>query len=174
MPRRIWNSSPTWPEYMTEGQKTLQKFVPTSGSCILVCQVSKWFRIAIIRVIFSCLYCRTIDISLIILLASQVNYLEVRTYFLQTKSLFNFSCCFLFLIDSITEYKKRNYFLSLLKVDHRHAMFLNSPFKSCYQSLLTGGFDYLECKPYCQRHDNQRWIYWRANGAEMFHNHNSV
>ena len=29
------------------------------------------------------------------------------------------------------------YFLSLLKVDHRHAMFLESPFKSCYQSLLT-------------------------------------
>ena len=61
---------------------------------------------------------------------------------------------FLFLIDSITEYNKRKYFLSLLKVDHRHAMFLNSPFKSCYQSLLTGGFDYLECNPYCQHPDN--------------------
>ena len=38
----------------------------------------RFFRIAIIRVIFSCSYCRTINISLIILLASQVNYLEVR------------------------------------------------------------------------------------------------
>ena len=28
-------------------------------------------------------------------------------------------------------------------------------------------FDYLECDSYCQHHDNQGWIYWRANG-EIF------
>ena len=32
----------------------------------------------------------------------------------------------------------------------------------------------MECDSYCQYHDNQGWIYWGANGAEMFHNHISV
>ena len=30
-------------------------------------------------------------------------------------------------------------------------------------------FDYLECDSYSQHHDKQGWIYWRVNGAGMFH-----
>ena len=35
-------------------------------------------------------------------------------------------------------------------------------------------FDFLEYDSYWQHYDNQGWVYWRANRAEMFHIHISV
>ena len=55
------------------------------------------------------------------------------TYFSKAKK-FVFSYCCLFLIDSISEYNKHFFFFI---VGGPLAMFLNSPIKSCYQSLFT-------------------------------------
>ena len=46
LPLRIWNSSRTWPSYVTEGSLwTLRKFVLTSGSCICMVRWAKIWRL---------------------------------------------------------------------------------------------------------------------------------
>ena len=46
LPLRIWNSSRTWPSYVTEGSLwTLRKLVLTSGSCICMVRGVKIWRL---------------------------------------------------------------------------------------------------------------------------------
>ena len=125
-----------------------------------------FFKMTIIRVIFSWLYCWTIKIWLLIFLATgKSGVLFQGRYFFEARSIFWGNVCFW--SWSITEYKKHFVFPYCRWTAGLPCFWILHPshaINRCWKC-----FDYLECDSYCQHYDNQGWIYWRANGAEMFH-----
>ena len=184
MPWRTWNSPRTviyvrcenssWPQVHAytywSGEQRFRHFLPLLSLLFLCCSIrqmtkicySFFFRMTIICAIFSCSYCWTIEIWLIILLATgKSGELFRGTYFFRAKLLFPATVvCFISIrLKSVTNTFLFPYsWLTGTGIHH-----LNHAINRCWQCF----FDYLKCESFCQHHEKQNWIYWTANDAEM-------